>query len=118
MGSRETALAARRAEHLATIRREIDRLVEMLRTRGATLIVLFGSIARDEATLFSDADVLAVMPSSESFVDRLANLYCELAPRIDLDLFVYTPAEFEEMRDRPFVRHALREGRVLYDSAA
>jgi predicted nucleotidyltransferase len=118
MSTIQTPLSARRAEHLAAIREELDRWVEILRARGAILIVLFGSLARNEGTLFSDADLLVVMPSSQGFLERTADLYRSLAPRVDLDLIAYTPAEFAEMRDRPFVRHALREGHFLYGSIA
>lgn len=74
-------------------------------------------MASDRAGLFSDADLLVVIPTEKGFLDRTADLYQLLAPRVDLDLVVYTPEEFERLRGRPFVRRALREGRVLYAAA-
>jgi hypothetical protein len=32
-----------------------------------------------------------------------------------MDLICYTPAEFEALKDRPFLRHVLREEVVLYE---
>lgn len=38
-----------------------------------------------------------------------------LQPNVDLDLLVYTPNEFEIMRERDFMRHALDTGQVIYE---
>ncbi len=35
----------------------------------------------------------------------------------DLDLLVYTPEEFAQVRERGFVKHALAQGRVIYERA-
>lgn len=55
-----------------------------------------------------------VMESDLPFIKRLEQLYVELEPRVGLDLLVYTPKEFEEMKVRSFVRRALAEGKVLH----
>lgn len=104
-----------RHEHVERLRREVLRLVEQLRIQGARLIVLFGSMSRDEQGLFSDADLLVVMDSDLGYVERSAELYQELKPWC-ADLFVYTPQEFERIKDRnPLVRNALSEGKVLFE---
>jgi len=54
------------------------------------------------------------MESDLPFIKRLEQLYVELEPRVGLDLLVYTPKEFEEMKVRSFVRRALAEGKVLH----
>jgi predicted nucleotidyltransferase len=100
-----------RAEKLAS---EAQRITEVLVGRGATLVLAFGSFARDEVGSFSDLDMIAVMESDLRFIARLDELYREIVPRVGLDLLVYTPAEWEEMRHRSFVRHALAQGRVLH----
>lgn len=76
-------------------------------------IVLFGSYAAGRRDLGTDLDLLIVMDSPEDFVTRTANLHRELRSKVDLDLLVYTPAEFERMRDKPFIRGALENGKVL-----
>jgi len=80
------------------------------------LVVAFGSFARRETGTASDLDIIAVMPSNLPFIRRLDALYSEFVPRVGLDLLAYTPAEFDEMKDRPFVRKALADGKVLYAS--
>ena len=55
-----------------------------------------------------------MVETDEPFVERLARFYRELDAGVALDLLVYTPEEFERMRERPFVRRILEEGRVLH----
>ncbi len=115
MGARMgTSVAQAEAAYARTLDEELERAVHLLRDMGATLIVLFGSAARGRRDLFTDLDLLVVLPSDLPFVERLGALYSRLCSRMDMDLFAYTPAEFEEMKERPFVRRALAEGKVLY----
>ncbi|PYT08845.1 MAG: hypothetical protein DMF49_04120 [Acidobacteria bacterium] len=62
----------------------------------------------------TDLDLIVVMKSGEDFITRTGRLYQGL-PRVavDLDLLVYTPEEFERMKERSFVRNALETGRIL-----
>ena len=56
----------------------------------------------------------ACLASELPFVDRLAELYKQLLPRVEVDLLVYTPEELEAMRETsPLVRCALAEGREI-----
>lgn len=100
-----------RGEKLAA---EADRISGFLAERGASLVVVFGSLARGEVGIASDLDMIAVIESDLPFIQRLDELYREISPLVGLDLLVYTPEEFEHMRRRAFVRHALSEGRVLH----
>ena len=79
-------------------------------------VILFGSFARGRRDLFTDLDLLVIMDSSLSFVARCAEMARRLQAGVALDLLVYTPQEMEQMRDRPFLRHALATGKVLYET--
>ena len=81
----------------------------------ADKVILFGSYAAGRRDLFTDLDLLVVMESQQDFLTRTAQLYSELAAGVDLDLLVYTPQEFDRMRERGFLRHALKHGSVLYE---
>lgn len=107
-------LAELRAKRVALLESELARLVDGLKALGAHLILLFGSYAQGRRDLFTDLDLLVVMESDEPFIQRLGSVRAALQPKVDTDLFVYTPSEFEEMKERPFVRHALKTGKVLY----
>jgi predicted nucleotidyltransferase len=102
------------AERLAQLEAEAQRLTRLLVEGGATLVVAFGSFARADVGLASDLDLIAVMDSDLPFINRLERLYSEMKPEVGLDLLVYTPSEFEWMRERAFIRDALSEGRVLH----
>jgi len=77
-------------------------------------VILFGSYAAGRRDLFTDLDIIVVMDSPHGFVERLADLHRRLQVAVDIDLLAYTPAEFERMRQRPFISHALATGKVLY----
>lgn len=114
-----TRTRQRRAERGRLLEAEVRRLLPLLLRWQPSLVLLFGSLARGDVGTASDIDLLLVMPSSEPFVRRGADLRRDLACRYGLDLFVYTPEEFTAMRrDNPLVRQALSEGRVLYETVA
>ena len=103
-----------REQHVAKLEAELPRIVAELKRLGAKRVVLFGSFARGRRDLFTDLDILVVIEGHEPFVQRLARVYGAVAPRVATDLFVYTPEEFEELKDRPFWKHALEASQVLY----
>jgi len=94
-------------------REEIVRI--LLRDYGPLeKILLFGSAARGEADEYSDIDLIVVKETEKSFVRRLVD--APLLP-IPADIFVYTPAEFEQMKENenPFLTDALDKAVVLYE---
>ncbi len=109
-------LRCRRERHIAELEAEAPRLAQAAAEMGAQRVVLFGSAARGEAGLASDLDLLIVWDTPLDFLERTVEVYRRLQPRVALDLLVYTPAEMEHMAERPFVRQALEEGMVLYES--
>src|SRR5919204_4083002 len=112
-------LARLRRAHRRRLEDAVARVREVLPSLpGVRRVSLFGSYARGRADLFTDLDVLVVRDTNEGFVVRHGELYRALALPVDLDLICYTPAEFEAMRERPFLREALREEVVLYEAPA
>lgn len=98
-----------------TIRRAV---AEVARRNGAQKAILFGSYARGTATTHSDVDLLFVEPTELPFLSRLDRYFDPLVDRlkIGVELFVYTPEEFERMAHSGFVAQAVKEGIVLYES--
>lgn len=95
---------------------ELERILARLPDLGVLRAILFGSLARGDVAGHSDLDLILIANSGERFLERGARFYRVLAPAVAMDIFVYTPEEFEAMRDRCFLRRALAEGRVVYES--
>ena len=83
-----------------------------------TKVLLFGSRARGDWGVRSDADVLVIIKKSRQkrFFDRIPR-YLDLFSEISLpvDVFPYTEAEFRRMREKgnTLVLRALKEGVLL-----
>ncbi len=93
---------------------EVDRLLRMLDCRqDIEQIWLIGSAADEQARVHttSDIDLLVVQRTELSAVERALALRADLAPGGALDLFVYTPEEFES--GGRFITQVRRHGRRL-----
>jgi predicted nucleotidyltransferase len=102
--------------------RALDRFLAELRpllvAQGARRAYLFGSWARGEADPFSDIDVIVVAPTERTPVERFRDYLTAIAAAgVGVDLFVYTPEEFETLveEQRPFLIHALEGARVIHE---
>jgi predicted nucleotidyltransferase len=78
-------------------------------------VILFGSYASGRRDLFTDLDILVVMDSEQEFILRSAQLLTELQSGVDVDLLVYTPEEFSQMRRSGFLNHVLSDSVVVYE---
>jgi len=79
---------------------------------------LFGSYARGEPSPHSDIDLIVVMQTDRRFLDRYEPILFELneVSPAPVELLIYTPQEFRRMRERAFIRQALSEAVLLYES--
>jgi len=88
----------------------------LLRQHGARAAYLIGSRARGGADEHSDIDVIIVAESDRAEVDRFRDyLPAIVASPVGVDLFVYTPEEFERLRERFPQLSTLRETAGLLD---
>jgi|Deesub1362A_J573_1020465.scaffolds.fasta_scaffold10938_3 predicted nucleotidyltransferase len=109
-------LKDQRARYHAALKQALLSIVAQLREMPEVeRVILFGSNARGRADLLTDLDLIVVMRSDKPFVERTAELYRRIEAPVDLDMLVYTPDEIQAMKDRGFLRKALREGKVLYE---
>lgn len=102
-----------------------ERLLQALEEKAAELlatfpevlaVVLFGSLARGEATAFSDADLLVLLRDTPlPFPERLVRYRPEGVRRVEV--FPYTLSEAVEGLKGEFgvVPAALREGKLLFE---
>jgi predicted nucleotidyltransferase len=103
------------SEDMARLEAEIDHLVAQLRSLGATRIILFGSLARRQLSLFSDIDLLVVFDQGHSERELTRWVYQNIRSSEAVDTLAYNEGAFQKLRERPFCRRILTEGRVLYE---
>ncbi len=104
MGRQTTAEVIR---GLRNLKRRLARCIRVER------MILFGSRARGDWLLTSDADVMIVSPDFQGhrFADRSAEVLARWRGSVDLEAFCYTPDEIaERKREIGLVAQALKEG--------
>ncbi|GAB6064841.1 nucleotidyltransferase domain-containing protein [Deferrisoma palaeochoriense] len=112
----EKTLDAERAAYGRRLDEAIERARERLARRPEVeRVILIGSAAKGRRDLLTDLDLVVVMHTDQPFAVRAARLLPTLELGVDVDLLVYTPDEFERLRREPFLRHALKNGRVLHE---
>ena len=79
--------------------------IESLKAYDPEKIILFGSYARGEWDRYSDIDLVIIKRTDKRFVQRLVEAGSYLNLPISVDLFVYSPEEFQAMAEEgnPFI---------------
>ncbi len=104
------------SNRLKRLREELREMLPRLIDADTERVILFGSTARGDVGSTSDLDLLVVRHDCRPPAARINELYRRIAPRIAVDLLVYTPEELAmAQQTSSFVRAALRDGEVLYD---
>jgi len=121
-GQKEAVLEQERQRYVDALARVVEALPgAFAQIPEVERVWLFGSYVRGRRDLCTDLDLLVIMRSEHDMLTRTARLYERVAAAValdvDLDLVVYTPEEFAQMRGRGFVQHVLSEGRVIYERA-
>jgi predicted nucleotidyltransferase len=95
------------AQDRARLEQKTAHLVEQLKAMGAKKIVLFGSLARGELSLFSDIDLLVLFDD-----DRPSR---ELTRAVYQQIKAYSRQAMVALQERPLFRDILSYGKVLYE---
>ncbi len=86
---------------------------------GIRKAILFGSLARGRQSRKSDVDLLLIQQTEKTYFERFEGILRELYQVIrgrDIEIFIYTPEELKSIEHRKFIRTALQEGKVIYES--
>ena len=83
-----------------------------------SMIGIFGSYARGTNTRHSDLDVIFVEDTRKPFLKRLDPYFNPLSKLMKggVDVLVYTPQEFKKLKDNLFMKRAVKEGVVIFES--
>jgi len=96
---------------------ELKRIKSQIPALDVQKAILFGSLATGRVGKASDIDLIIVKRSDKKFLNRVDEFYEKLNPKVSLDIMVYTPEEFERMRQtNPFIKRVIREGKILYEA--
>jgi predicted nucleotidyltransferase len=102
-------------------KRTLDLIVKRLvKAAQPTKIIMFGSHARGDADEGSDLDLLVVKREVANQVEEMVRLRHAIGKvGLGIDVLVYTPEAVEVKKDwsSTAVYWAVREGKVLYESA-
>ena len=104
---------------------DIDDLIQLAAQRlidaaHPEKIILFGSYARGDFDVDSDLDFLIILPTVVDRFEEMVRLRLVLRDiPMAIDVIVYSRADLEERRHLrgTMLYHALREGRILHDTA-
>lgn len=101
------AAEEKRKADAQSLRLRFPDLIRELRSRGAVLIVLFGSLARGEVDEASDVDVAVEGLPLEAFFDAMSSCWTAMRRPVDL-------VRLEEAAV-PLKQRILNDGEVLFD---
>ena len=95
----------------------VKRVIKCLLAYDPEKIILFGSMARGDADEYSDIDLILIKKTETRFVQRLVEAGSYIPLDLSVDIFVYTPEEFQVMveNENPFIEQALKDGVTIYE---
>jgi len=97
---------------------ELRRIVEVIKRQyDPEKIILFGSMAGRKLHEWSDIDLLIIKKTSKRFIERALEVGRLVQPRVGIDLFIYTPEEYEFLlKERSsFLLSVLKTGETVYE---
>lgn len=99
------------------MRDDIKILVERLKEQyRPELIMIFGSAARGDFDQESDLDIVVIKKTKKRPLQRRMEVRKVLTTDLPLDVFVYTPAEFDALckSGSAFAKTLLSEGKIVF----
>lgn len=97
---------------------ELNRIMAILKmSYEPEKVILFGSLAEGKMHEWSDIDLLIIKKTAKRPIDRILEASRLIKPTIGIDLFVYTPEEFDSFIQEKFsfLTDIAKHGKVLYE---
>lgn len=96
----------------------VAQLIDRIQPYEPEKVILFGSTVRDESSPDSDIDLAIIKSTNQLFYRRNRDVRKLLRSKIPLDVFVFTPGEFEKTKTtNPFVAEIARTGKIIYEQS-
>ena len=99
------------------LERDLKAIEEMIPILGVEKVILVGDMAAGDCKPDTKIELVIVHNTEYSFGRRADFFSYHLPSSVEVDTLVYTPAEFEELREKlPALAKACREGRELFNA--
>ncbi|OGW54436.1 MAG: hypothetical protein A2Z46_06995 [Nitrospirae bacterium RBG_19FT_COMBO_55_12] len=105
-------------ERKKSLQDELARIIGVIKTEyRPEKIILFGSLAGGEMHEWSDIDLLIVKETAKRPIERNIELFRLIQPKVGIDLFIYTPQEYEYLLKEKvsFLLNILKTGKTVYE---
>lgn len=113
-----TFQASTAEKRLMLLQSELNRWLPLLiQQLQPERVILFGSLTQDQVHDWSDIDLVIVRETTQPFLKRIREAILLLKPKVGLDLLIYTPEEFAELKhERRFIQEeVVKKGKLLYE---
>ena len=99
------------------VERELESIESILPTLGVEKVILTGGVAAGEYGPESRIELIVVHNTDQPFGRRSDFFSYHLGSAVEIDTQVYTPEEFETLKDTlPALRRACAEGREIFNA--
>ena len=105
-------------EREKSLKDELNRIVEIIKNEyDPERIILFGSLAEGKMHEWSDIDLLIIKKTAKRPIERNIELSRLIRPKVGIDLFIYTPEEYEYLLKEKFsfLLTILKTGKTVYE---
>lgn len=106
------------AEREKLLEEELKRIVQVIKSEyDPEKIILFGSMAMKKVHEWSDIDLLIIKRTPKRLIERTLEVGRLVQPRVGIDLFIYTPEEYELLlkEKSSFMLSVIKTGETVYE---
>ncbi len=100
------------------LKKELNRIVKILKDKYCPeKIILFGSLAEGQVHEWSDVDLLIIKETNKRPIERCLEVARLVKPKLGIDLFIYTPEEYNTILKEgfSFIKDIEKHCRILYE---
>jgi predicted nucleotidyltransferase len=99
------------------LQKALNNILNQLKKIGVIKIFFFGSFNEDNIDLYSDLDLLVIMPNSKTTKEWINLIYSNLERRIATDLVIFNEEDFGNMLPKSsFLDNIIKNGKKIYET--
>ena len=115
--SKVQEIIKRKNERKKKLENALESIKLQLINLGAKKIILFGSLNKDDIDIYSDLDLLVIMPSIKTGKEWMDFIYDKFERHIASDIIVYNEQEYKEnLSNNSFIIEIVNTGKIIYEA--